>query len=94
MFDFFWGLALKSWMLYSDSGKHEMMQNAVNESFWDAHGVEIGPCSIFKKFVQNAHAQAACTCGGRARDPGRSPSDTRTSSLSSSDLRVTLVTLY
>ena len=27
-------------MLYSDSPR-EMMQNAVNESFWDAHGVEI-----------------------------------------------------
>ena len=27
-------------MLYSDS-LCEMMQNAVNESFWDAHGVEI-----------------------------------------------------
>ena len=24
-----------------------MMQNAVNESFWDAHGVEIGPCADF-----------------------------------------------
>ena len=24
-----------------------MMQNAVNESFWDAHGVEIGPCANF-----------------------------------------------
>ena len=23
------------------------MQNAVNESFWDAHGVEIGPCANF-----------------------------------------------
>ena len=33
-------------MLYSDSPR-EMMQNAVNESFWDAHGVEIGPCADF-----------------------------------------------
>ena len=33
-------------MLYSDSLR-EMMQNAVNESFWDAHGVEIGPCANF-----------------------------------------------
>ena len=24
-----------------------MMQNAVNESFWDAHGVEIGACANF-----------------------------------------------
>ena len=36
-------------MLYSDS-LHEMMQNAVNESFWDAHGVEIGPRAIFDDF--------------------------------------------
>ena len=35
-------------MLYSDSLR-EMMQNAVNESFWDGHGVEIGPCAIFPK---------------------------------------------
>ena len=35
-----------SWMLYSDSLR-EMMQNAVNESFWDAHGVEIGGCANF-----------------------------------------------
>ena len=27
-----------------------MMQNAVNESFWDAHGVEIGACTIFDHF--------------------------------------------
>ena len=40
---------LKSWMLYSDSPR-EMMQNAVNESFWDAHGVEIGPRAIFDDF--------------------------------------------
>ena len=25
----------------------------MNETFWDAHGVQIGPCPIFKKFVQN-----------------------------------------
>ena len=31
-------------MLYSDSLR-EMMQNAINESFWDAHGVEIGACA-------------------------------------------------
>ena len=36
-------------MLYSDSLR-EMMQNAVNESFWDAHGVEIGACAIFDNF--------------------------------------------
>ena len=24
-----------------------MMQNAVNESFWDGLGVEIGPCANF-----------------------------------------------
>ena len=36
-------------MLYSDSLR-EMMQNAVNESFWDAHGVEIGPRAIFDDF--------------------------------------------
>ena len=29
-----------------------MMQNAVNESFWDAHGVEIGPCAIFNDFPE------------------------------------------
>ena len=28
-------------------GLCEMMQNAVNESFWDAHGVEIGACANF-----------------------------------------------
>ena len=33
-------------MLYSDSLR-EMMQNAVNESIGDAHGVEIGPCANF-----------------------------------------------
>ena len=27
-----------------------MMQNAPNESFWDAHGVEIGACAIFGHF--------------------------------------------
>ena len=37
-------------MLCSDSLR-EMMQNAVNESFSDAHGVEIGPCAAFKKKV-------------------------------------------
>ena len=26
-----------------------MMQNAVNESFWDAHGVEIGPIGLMAK---------------------------------------------
>ena len=36
-------------MLYSASLR-EMMQNAVNESFWDAHGVEIGACAIFDHF--------------------------------------------
>ena len=24
-----------------------MMQNGLGESFWNAHGVEIGPCAIF-----------------------------------------------
>ena len=38
-------------MLYSDSLR-EMMQNAVNESFWDGLGVEIGPCAIFKDFPE------------------------------------------
>ena len=38
-------------MLYSDSLR-KMMQNAVNESFWDAHGVEIGPCAIFGIFPE------------------------------------------
>ena len=28
-----------------------MMQNGLGESFWDAHGVEIGPCTIFKKMT-------------------------------------------
>ena len=37
-------------MLYSESLR-EMMQNAVNESFWDGLGVEIGPCAIFPKNV-------------------------------------------
>ena len=27
-----------------------MMQNGLGESFWDAHGVEIGACTIFKDF--------------------------------------------
>ena len=40
-------------MLYSDS-LHEMMQNAVNESFWDAHGVEIGPRAYFDDFRKNS----------------------------------------
>ena len=31
----------------------EMMQNAVNESFWDAHGVEIGPCAFFEHFARS-----------------------------------------
>ena len=39
-------------MLYSDSLR-EMMQNAVNESFWDAHGVEIGPCAFFEHFARS-----------------------------------------
>ena len=39
-------LALKSWMLYSDSLR-EMMQNGLNESFWDGLGVKIGPCANF-----------------------------------------------
>ena len=39
-------------MLYSDS-LCEMMQNAVNESFWDAHGVEIGPCALFEHFARS-----------------------------------------
>ena len=26
-----------------------MMQNALNESFWDGLGVEIGPCANFKR---------------------------------------------
>ena len=39
-------------MLYSDSPR-EMMQNAVNESFWDAHGVEIGPCAFFEHFARS-----------------------------------------
>ena len=29
------------------------MQNAVNESFWDAHGVEIGPCTFFEHFARS-----------------------------------------
>ena len=33
-------------MLYSDSLR-EMMQNGLNESFWDGLGVEIGPCANF-----------------------------------------------
>ena len=45
-------LALKSWMLYSDSPR-EVMQNAVNESFWDVHGVEIGPCAFFEHFARS-----------------------------------------
>ena len=28
-----------------------MMQNGLGESFWDAHGVEIGPCAIFEHFA-------------------------------------------
>ena len=35
-------------MLYSDSLR-EMMQNGLNESFWDGLGVEIGACAIFHK---------------------------------------------
>ena len=31
-------------MLYSDSLR-KMMQNGLNESFWDGLGVEIGPCA-------------------------------------------------
>ena len=27
-----------------------MMQNGIDESFWDAHGVEIGACAIFHDF--------------------------------------------
>ena len=33
-------------MLYSDSLR-EMMQNGLNESFWDGLGVEIGACANF-----------------------------------------------
>ena len=29
-----------------------MMQNGINESFWDGLGVEIGPCAIFKEFPE------------------------------------------
>ena len=39
-------------MLYSDSPR-EMMQNGLNESFWDAHGVEIGPCANFDPKSRN-----------------------------------------
>ena len=39
-------------MLYSDPLR-EMMQNAVNESFWDARGVEIGPCAFFEHFARS-----------------------------------------
>ena len=28
-----------------------MMQNGLGESFWDAHGVEIGACAIFEHFA-------------------------------------------
>ena len=38
-------------MLYSDSLR-EMMQNGIDESFWDGLGVEIGPCAIFKDFPE------------------------------------------
>ena len=38
-------------MLYSDSLR-EVMQNGLNESFWDGLGVEIGPCAKFR--AQNA----------------------------------------
>ena len=34
-------------MLYSDSLR-EMMQNGLNESFWDGLGVEIGACAKFR----------------------------------------------
>ena len=35
-------------MLYSDSLR-EMMQNGLNESFWDGLGVEIEACANFKR---------------------------------------------
>ena len=38
-------------MLYSDSLR-EMMQNGLNESFWDGLGVEIGPCANFTDFPE------------------------------------------
>ena len=31
-----------------------MMQNGLGESFWDAHGVEIGACTDFMFFLQLA----------------------------------------
>ena len=39
-------------MLYSDSLR-EMMQNGLNESFWDGLGVEIGPCADFDPKSRN-----------------------------------------
>ena len=41
-------------MLYSDSWP-EMMQNAVNESFWDAQGVEIEACANSEHFYRIRH---------------------------------------
>ena len=32
---------------------HLQDPNAVNESFWDAHGVEIEACAIFEHFVES-----------------------------------------
>ena len=29
-----------------------MMQNGIDESFWDGLGVEIGPCAIFNDFPE------------------------------------------
>ena len=36
-------------MRYKDSWRHQD-SNAVNESFWDAQGVEIEACAIFDDF--------------------------------------------
>ena len=42
-------------MLYSASLR-EMMQNGLGESFWDAHGVEIGACAIFDNFRRSSQS--------------------------------------